>query len=65
MTNRVLPFRENKGRSNVALDKLLAWTGDWAQIGMKLRWPYIGIDPSDVTELRAQARQEISFLFER
>ena len=65
MTNRVLPFRENKGRSNMALDKLLAWTGDWAQIGMKLRWPYIGIDPSDVTELRAQVRQEISFLFEQ
>jgi dihydrodipicolinate synthase/N-acetylneuraminate lyase len=65
MTNRVLPFRESKGRSNMALDKLLAWIGDWAPIGMKLRWPYIGIDAREVTELRAQARQEIPFLFEQ
>ena len=64
MTNRVLPFRESKGRSNMALDKLLAWTGNWAEIGMKLRWPYLGIDPSDAAELRAQARLEIPFLFE-
>ncbi len=64
MTNRVLPFREKHGRSNMALDKLLAWTGNWGDIGLKLRWPYIGVDPADATQLRAQARQEIPFLFE-
>jgi len=64
MTNRILPFRDKHGRSNMALDKLLAWTGNWSEIGMRLRWPYIGIEPVDAAELRAQARQEIPFLFE-
>jgi dihydrodipicolinate synthase/N-acetylneuraminate lyase len=65
MTSHVLPFRENKGRSNMALDKLLAWVGDWSEIGMKLRWPYIGINSQEAMELRERARREIPFLFEQ
>jgi dihydrodipicolinate synthase/N-acetylneuraminate lyase len=64
MTNAILPFREKFGRSNMALDKLLAWIGNWSTMDTKLRWPYIGIAPAEATGLRERARREIPFLFE-
>ncbi len=63
MNRWILPFREKKGHSNMALDKLLAWVGGWSKTGMRLRWPYLSIEESEVTELRACARQEIPFLW--
>jgi 4-hydroxy-tetrahydrodipicolinate synthase len=60
----ILPFREKHGHSNMALDKLLAWVGGWSNIGTRLRWPYLGIDVSDLSWLRLKAREEIPFLFE-
>lgn len=63
MTRRILPFRNQHGRSNMALDKLLAWVGAWSGIGTRLRWPYLGVDVSQLHSLRDQAREEIPFLF--
>jgi dihydrodipicolinate synthase/N-acetylneuraminate lyase len=63
MTQHILPFRD-LGFSNMALDKLLSSVGNWAAIGTRLRWPYFGIDNADLVYLRAQARQQIPFLFE-
>ena len=64
MTEAILPFREKQGRSNMALDKILAWTGNWLEMPTRLRWPYIGITPAEASGLRERARQELPFLFE-
>lgn len=63
MTKAVLPFREKQGRSNMALDKLLAWIGNWLELPTRLRWPYIGITPEQASGLRERARDEMPFLF--
>jgi len=64
MTEAILPFREKHGRSNMALDKLLAWTGNWLEMPTRLRWPYIGITPDEASGLRERARHEMPFLFD-
>lgn len=64
MTRRILPFRDRHGHSNMALDKLLAWIGDWGSVGTRLRWPYLGVDASHLHSLRQRAREEIPFLFQ-
>jgi dihydrodipicolinate synthase/N-acetylneuraminate lyase len=64
MTEAILPFREKQGRSNMALDKILAWAGDWLEMGTRLRWPYLGITPAEAKGLRERARAEMPFLFE-
>jgi 4-hydroxy-tetrahydrodipicolinate synthase len=60
----VLPFRDRLGVSNAALDKLLAYVGDWAPVGLRLRWPYRAIDEADAAGLRAVARQRLPELFD-
>lgn len=64
MTEQVLPFRAAHGRSNMALDKLLASVGGWSSAGLRLRWPYLGISEEEALPLRRIARDQISFLFE-
>jgi dihydrodipicolinate synthase/N-acetylneuraminate lyase len=64
MNQAILPFREQYGHSNMALDKLLAWIGNWSEMSTRLRPPYLGIDPSHAEGLRERARSEIPFLFE-
>jgi 4-hydroxy-tetrahydrodipicolinate synthase len=59
----VLPFRDQQGSSNMALDKLLASIGNWAPVGTCLRWPYAGIAEQEVERLRIVARERIPFLF--
>lgn len=64
MTQAILPFREQHGRSNMALDKLLAWVGNWLDFPIRLRFPYRGIAPSEAQGLRELARASMPFLFE-
>lgn len=59
----VRPFRTQGGVSNQALDKLLAWIGNWADIGLRLRWPYRWIEETSVRGLREKAREEIPEIF--
>ncbi len=59
----VLPFRTQQGVSNQALDKLLAWIGNWADVGLRLRWPYRWIEEAAAAGLREKARAEIGELF--
>jgi len=54
--DHILPFRSNDGFSNTALDKLFATIGNWAPIGLQLRWPYRSIDSSHVEPLRVLAQ---------
>ena len=65
MTRHIVPFRDRLGRSNMALDKLLADIGGWASIGTRLRWPYSGVDQVAAVALRPIARRELPFLFAR
>lgn len=64
MTEAILPFREKQGRSNMALDKILAWAGNWLEMPTRLRWPYIGITADEASGLRERARRDMPFLFD-
>lgn len=64
MTEAILPFREQHGSSNMALDKLLARIGGWSGISTRLRWPYMDIRPRNLEQLREHARRNLPFLFE-
>ena len=64
MSAHVVPYRDMKGHSNMALDKLLACVGNWAPVGTRLRWPYTGVPESEVERLRVVARASIPSLFE-
>lgn len=63
MASAILPFRDRQQSSNMALDKLLAWIGDWCALPIRLRWPYLGIPSRELEGLRELARREIPFLF--
>ena len=63
MQEAILPFREQHGFSNMALDKLLAWTGEWCGMPLRLRWPYHGIPAAQADGLRRRARESLPFLF--
>ncbi|WP_346237050.1 dihydrodipicolinate synthase family protein [Niabella insulamsoli] len=52
----VVPFAK-AGFSNPALDKLLAATGGWADIGTRLRWPYQWIPENEVAAVRKVAQR--------
>lgn len=59
----ILPYILDKGFSNQAVDKLLAAIGNWAPVGTRLRWPYMGIDEKEVAPLRAIARSMMPEFF--
>jgi dihydrodipicolinate synthase/N-acetylneuraminate lyase len=64
MDDCVMPFRRKLGVSNAALDKLLAFIGGWANVGLRLRWPYRWIEEADAIGLRKIARERLPELFE-
>jgi dihydrodipicolinate synthase/N-acetylneuraminate lyase len=57
MSQYIQPFISTWGYSNQAADKLLAAIGSWANVGTRLRWPYNGIDESEVARLRPIAHE--------
>ncbi|HEX6429525.1 MAG TPA: dihydrodipicolinate synthase family protein [Niastella sp.] len=63
MSQHIQPYISTKGYSNQAADKLLAAIGGWANVGTRLRWPYQGIDESEVASLRAIAYEMMSEFF--
>ncbi|MDX2008459.1 MAG: dihydrodipicolinate synthase family protein [Meiothermus sp.] len=62
MDAHILPFKPR--HQNVALDKLLAAVGGWAEVGTKVRWPYRSVDQAEVPRLREIARRELPELME-
>ncbi|PZF86683.1 dihydrodipicolinate synthase family protein [Jiangella anatolica] len=46
-----------RGLSNPALDKFLAAVGGWADVGLRVRWPYAAAPESAVAEARLVARE--------
>jgi dihydrodipicolinate synthase/N-acetylneuraminate lyase len=58
------PFRTRNGVPNQGLDKLLAAVGGWANVGLRLRWPYSWVSEEAVPPLQQAARQLIPEIFE-
>lgn len=58
MQEAVLPL-SRRGLSDMALDKLLAAVGGWAETGTRLRWPYTGATDADVDLARSVAERWI------
>ena len=52
-----------QGYSNPALDKTLAALGGWADIGLRLRWPYRAVPIELVDSLRPLIRAAVPELF--
>lgn len=63
MDRHIVPFRQNHGYSNAALDKLLSAIGNWGPVGTRLRFPYRSIDASEAVRLRSIAMSELPELF--
>lgn len=63
MSQHIAPYITTKGYTNQAADKLLAAIGGWANVGTRLRWPYQGIDESEVVNLRSIAYEMMSEFF--
>lgn len=63
MADHIVPFRQNLGYSNAALDKLLCAIGQWGPIGTRLRFPYRSIDEAELPRLRALARNMLGDFF--
>lgn len=59
----VTPLRTEQGFPNMALDKLMAAIGGWADVGTRLRWPYRSVPESEVEKLRTIARTALPELF--
>lgn len=64
MTTHIVPFRDQLGHSNTALDKLLAAVGGWGTVGTRLRWPYRGVPADQANKLRPIVHQELPELVE-
>ncbi|ACI58031.1 dihydrodipicolinate synthetase (plasmid) [Rhizobium leguminosarum bv. trifolii WSM2304] len=63
MDAHIVPFRQQLGYSNAALDKLLSAIGNWGPVGTRLRFPYRSIDMAEAIRLRGIARSELPDLF--
>jgi dihydrodipicolinate synthase/N-acetylneuraminate lyase len=63
MDSHVVPFREQQGFCNVALDKALCAAGDWGPVCARLRWPYKFIASEQVARLGMIARNCLPELF--
>ncbi|HWJ28300.1 MAG TPA: hypothetical protein VNS32_17275, partial [Flavisolibacter sp.] len=53
MSQYIVPFITEKKYSNQAVDKFMAVVGGWMSISPRLRWPYNGIDASEMKNVRA------------
>ncbi|MBY3181968.1 dihydrodipicolinate synthase family protein [Rhizobium laguerreae] len=63
MDAHIVPFRQEFGYSNAALDKLLSAIGNWGPVSTRLRFPYRSIDMAEAVRLRRIARAELPDLF--
>jgi hypothetical protein len=63
MDKHIVPFRQEFGYSNAALDKLLSAIGNWGPVGTRLRSPYRSIEAGEAVRLRRVARIELADLF--
>jgi len=55
--------QQARGLSNPALDKFLAAIGDWADVGLRVRWPYASAPAGALVCARQDARELLPELF--
>ncbi len=60
----IAPFIVEEGYANQAADKLLAAMGGWADVGVRLRWPYRAIPAAAAARLAPLARAALPELFD-
>lgn len=63
ITKYIVPFMVDKGCSDTAVDKFLAATGGWADVGTRLRWPYQWISEEEIPEVRKVCRKLLPEFF--
>jgi dihydrodipicolinate synthase/N-acetylneuraminate lyase len=61
--NSVVPWQQ-RGLSDVALDKALARAGGWSSLTCRVRWPLTSMPEDDADELGRLARSAVPELFE-
>lgn len=64
MNSHIVPFREEQGFCNAALDKALCAAGCWGPVSARLRWPYKFIKSEQVAQLGTIARNCLPELFQ-
>lgn len=52
-----------RGFSGAALDKLLCVLGEWTDVGLRLRWPYLSIPGEVAEQLRPRVRAAVPEFF--
>jgi dihydrodipicolinate synthase/N-acetylneuraminate lyase len=52
----IIPYITEKKFSSQAIDKFLAAVGGWSNIGTRVRWPYQGLDESEIMPVREKCR---------
>ena len=60
----IAPFIVEEGYANQAADKLLAAVGGWADVGVRLRWPYRAIPATAAARLAPLAQANLPELFD-
>lgn len=63
ITESIRPLAEKHRLSNMALDKLLGAVGNWSDVGVRLRSPYVGAPEECVAPLRRTAEERIGGAF--
>ncbi len=64
MERHIRPFIVQDAYCPGACDRLLALTGGWADVGSRMRWPYLSI-PEEATErLKPIARRMLPEFFD-
>ena len=62
-SRHIVPLNQQLGFAGPFNDKLFAAIGDWAPIGTRMRWPYLGVAPELAAQLRPAARAEVPEIF--
>jgi len=63
MNNHIVPFIQQQGYSNQAVDKLLAAVGGWMDMPTTLRWPYRWIGQDEVIKARTACKELLPEFF--
>lgn len=65
MSELIAPFITGQHFPNHACDRFMALVGGWADVGVKLRWPYRSIPESYVGSIRERSKHIIPEFFEK
>lgn len=61
--HEILPFITKRKISSQAVDKFLSALGGWTDIGTRVRWPYQGINESEIIPVQKRCRKTLPEFF--